>query len=266
MNQARIYITRYQLPVFFLLSYLLSWWTVPFMHGMIFPYGPMLAALIVSAVTGGRQGVAKWWHAWTNWRVAWYWYLVGPAFIFGYQGLAYFINLRLGAAVANPIAPPSGVVVLQLLVTGGQWEEPGWTGYALPKILNRSADRSGRNEAFNSVLILGVLRAFWHLPLYFYGHILWFDIFIFVITFQIIIAWLFKQSGGSLPVVMLFHFASNLIGATMSPVFTNMARTTYYALFMGIAVLIALIIAAFPQTLGTPQSSPVQNPAMEAGK
>lgn len=264
MNKAKNYFTKYQLPIFFLLSYLLSWWTVPFMNGMIFPYGPMLAALIVSAVTAGKQGVAKWWHAGSHWRVAGYWYLVGPAIIIGYQGLAYFINLRLGAHITNPIALPSVAVIVQLLVTGGQWEEPGWTGYALPGLLERLVKRFNKNGTLFAVLILGVLRSFWHLPLFLYGHISWFDICIFVIAFQVIVTWLYKESGGSLPVVMLFHFASNLIGAIMYPVFTGMARMTYYALFMGIAVLVAIVIAAISQTLRTPQDSSGQNLAAEA--
>jgi hypothetical protein len=264
MDKAKKHFIRYQLPAFFLLSCLLSWWTVPLMNGMIFPYGPLLAALIVSAATAGRQGVSKWWRAGTRWRVSWYWYLVGPAIVIGYQGLAYFLNLLLGASITNPLAFPSIAIILQLLITGGQWEEPGWTGYALPKVLERSTNRFRKNNTLFTVLALGVLRSFWHLPLYVYGHISWFEIFIFVIAFQIIVAWLFKQSGGSLPAVMLFHFASNLIGATFSPVFTGMARMSYYALFMGIAVLIAIVIATYSRTFRTPLGSTGNHPVAEA--
>ncbi len=248
MIKVKKHLIKYQLPVFFLLSCLLSWWTVPLMNGMIFPFGPLLAALIVSAATLGRQGVSRWWRAGTRWRVSWEWYLVGPAIIIGYQGLAYILNLRLGASITNPLAIPSLAIILQLLIIGGQWEEPGWTGYALPKVLEHATNRFSKNNALFAVLSLGVLRSLWHLPLYIYGHIPWFDIFIFVIAFQILVTWLFKQSGGSLPVVMLFHFSSNLVGATISPVFTGMARVTYYALFMGIAVLLAAVVAAYMQT------------------
>ncbi len=264
MNKVVEHFNKYQLPVFFLLSCLLSWWTVPFMNGMIFPYGPLLAALIISAATAGRQGVSKWWRVGTRWCVPWCWYLVGPAIILGYQGLAYFVNLRLGATITNPLSLPSMAIIFQILITGGQWEEPGWTGYALPKVLELSTNRFRKNNALIAVLSLGILRSFWHLPLYIYGHISWFDIFIFVIAFQILVVWLFRQSGGSLPVVMLFHFASNLVGAIFSPVFTGTARMTYYALFMGIAVLIALVIAAYSQAFRTPADLSGDHPLAEA--
>jgi hypothetical protein len=42
---------------------------------------------------------------------------------------------------------------------------------------------------------------------------------------------------------MLFHFTSNIAGSVMSPVFAGAGRTTYYALFMGLASLTALLIA-----------------------
>jgi hypothetical protein len=36
-------LARYQLPLFFLLSYLLSWWSAPLVDGQIIPHGPALA-------------------------------------------------------------------------------------------------------------------------------------------------------------------------------------------------------------------------------
>ena len=47
----------YQLALFFLLSYLLSWWSAPLMNGAIIPYGPMFAALIVLALAVGRPSL-----------------------------------------------------------------------------------------------------------------------------------------------------------------------------------------------------------------
>ena len=47
--------TRYPLVLFFLLTYLLSWWSVPLMGGALFPYGPALAALIVLAIGQGAR-------------------------------------------------------------------------------------------------------------------------------------------------------------------------------------------------------------------
>lgn len=42
-------LTRYQVPVFVVLSMLLSWMFIPVADGGLLPHGPMLAALLVLA-------------------------------------------------------------------------------------------------------------------------------------------------------------------------------------------------------------------------
>jgi len=234
------FLTKYQLPLFFLITYLLSWWSVPFLNGGLVPQGPAFAAVIVTAITAGRKGLRAFWKQLKNLGNGWA-YILGPAIIFGYQGLAYVINLLLGATVVtSPQIPPVGVM-LELLIFGGLWEEIGWSGYALPKLQARFANRS--NGPLKAALVLGIFRAIWHLPLYMYGTIYWFDIFMFEVAIQVIIAWLYNRSGGSVLAIMAFHYTSNLMGAATSSVFNGIDRTNYYALFMGLAALIAIVIA-----------------------
>jgi len=243
MNKLKGFFRKYDLALFFLLNYLLTWWPAPIRNGQIIPYGPTLAAVIVLAMASGRAGLAGWWRRLAQRPRAWVWLLAGPALIIGYQGAAFLINLFLGARVSAPLALPSTGILLELLLIGGMWEEPGWTGYALTKLQERFADRPGGN--LKAALTLGVFRAIWHLPLYLYGHIYWFDVLLFEIAIQVIIAWLYNRSGGSVLVVIIFHFASNYLGAVLSPAFTDGARTTYYALFMGLAAVIAVLLAVF---------------------
>lgn len=259
MLKARQLARRYQLPIFFLLTYLLSWWSAPLMNGQIIPYGPSLAALITIALTTGRSGLGEWWRRLINWRVHWYWYVVGPAIIIGYQIIAFVSNLLLGATIAQPLTLPSIGITLELILIGGMWEEPGWSGYALPELQKRFTNR--RYGVLLAALTLGVFRAIWHLPLYFSGNVYWFDLLFFEIAIQIIIAWLYNRSGGSVPVVMLFHLTSNIMGATMYPVFTGNDRTAYYAIFMGLAGLIAVVlcIAQFVDFRKSARSFPVQS-------
>jgi uncharacterized protein len=236
-------LTKYELPLFFLLTYLLSWWSAPFTNGQILPHGPTLAALIILALTTGREELRDWWCRITHWRVAWYWFVISQGIVLGYQGVAFVLNLLLGATTSHPIALPSMGIMIELLLLGGLWEEPGWTGYALPKMLERYANRP--NGTLIAALVLGVFRAVWHLPLFLYGYIQWFDILFFEIAIQLIIAWLYVRSSGSVPVIILFHFTSNILGPVMSPVFAGAARTNYYALFMALAALIAIGLYAW---------------------
>ena len=240
MNKPENIFSKYELPLFFLLTYLLSWWIVPLLQGGMLAQGPAFAAVIIIALTAGRQGLREFWGRVTRSRAGW-WYLIGPAIIIGYQGAAFGINLLLGATITEFPQLPSIGTFLQLLLFGGLWEEFGWTGYILPKLQERFA--SLPNGRVIAALVLGIFRAIWHLPLFLYGKIFWFDILIFEVAVQVIIAWLYNRSGGSVLVVVLFHFTSNIMGSVMSPVFTGVERTAYYAIFMTLASLIALVIA-----------------------
>ncbi len=232
--------TRYPLVLFFLLTYLLSWWSVPLMGGALFPYGPALAALIVLAIGQGRPGLREWWARLTQWRAG-RWYLIGPA-IMAAALLGAFGLYRIFSGTVIPFPNlPVPAIWLELLLLGGLWEEPGFTGYALPKLQERFAHK--KNGLLIATLILALLRAVWHLPLLASGTLPWFDVFGYIIAFQIIISWLYNRSGGSVPAVMLFHYASNLLaGGMMLRAFSGDDRLLYWALFAACAALIALII------------------------
>jgi hypothetical protein len=239
MNTLFSFVKRHPIITFAALTYLLSWWSIPFSGGRILPYGPALAALIVLSITAGRPGLGKLWQRITYWRVAWYWYLIGPGIIASYQSLAFTLNLLFGATVANAPQLPDLGTILTLVLLGGLWEEPGWTGYALPKLQERFANRS--NGGLLAALGVGVMRAVWHIPLFIYGHIPWFDVVVLEIAIQLIIAWLFNRSGGSVLIVMWFHFISNIGGVVIGPAtFAGSGWTSYYALFVALAGLIAL--------------------------
>ena len=239
MNTILSFIKRHPIVSFFSLTYLLSWWSAPVANGQIMPQGPAVAAVIVLGITSGRSGLRTLWLRITHWRLAWYWYLIGPGIIAGYIGGAYALNLLMGASVASPPHLPSLGTFVELLLLGGWLEEPGWSGFALPKLQQHFANRS--NGGLLAALVVGVFRAIWHLPLFIYGHIPWFDVVISEIAIQLVIAWLFNRSGGSVLIVMLFHLASNISGAVINrSVFTGTEWTNYYALFVALQCLIAL--------------------------
>ena len=238
----KVFLKRYEKVFFFLLTYVLSWWSVPLMNGALIPQGPMFAGILLVALTTGRQGLRAYWKQLKNWRAGW-WYLIGPLLVVGYTAIAYAINLWSGAKQVEALQLLALGVFVQLLFFGGQWEEPGWTGYALPRLEEHFANRS--NGQWIAALVLGVFRAIWHLPLFLAGKLYWFDIFMFSFAMQIIIAWLYHRSGRSVPAVMLFHLTSNVLGATMFPVFAGEERLLFYTLFMSIAMVFAVVLVWF---------------------
>ena len=86
-------------------------------------------------------------------------------------------------------------------------EEIGWRGYALPRL----SERFGLAPAS---IILGILWATWHLPLFFfYGSDIRgqsFPLYLLQVTaVSVAMAWLYWRTGGSLLLVMLLHAAVN---------------------------------------------------------
>jgi membrane protease YdiL (CAAX protease family) len=93
------------------------------------------------------------------------------------------------------------------LVGGQVGEELGWRGYALPGL----ARRLGLPRAS---LLLGVVWATWHLPLFFIlgGDTVGqsFPFYLLQVTaISVAIAWLFMKTRGSLLLTMLLHAAVN---------------------------------------------------------
>lgn len=231
---------QYPFLLFFLLTYLFSWWSVPIADGALFPYGPTLAAVVVMAIGSGKPELRKWWSRIIAWRAGW-WYLIGPAVMVVSLLGAFILSLLFGATATISPKLPAPAIWVQLLLLGGLWEEPGWTGFALLKLQEKFNQH--KNGPLIATLIMAIFRAIWHLPLLLRGTLPWFDVFGYIIAFQLIITWLYNRSGGSVPVVMLFHYSSNLLaGGMMLLVFSGSEKMTYWMLFTAFAGLIALLI------------------------
>lgn len=178
-------------------------------------FGPFLAGIIVTQVESGRDGLVRWLKQIFRLRIGLWWWL-GAAFVFpfavgliqhglylGLGGEADFSDLEY-PWLAYPIA-----LLLTTLFTGGN-EEPGWRGFALPRLLRWYSP-------LVASLILGLIWVGWHIPLFFtddWGSNSSFVWFLFNVPgLSIIMTWLFLAPGRSVIPAMLFHGATNVIGS-----------------------------------------------------
>src|SRR5215213_129113 len=264
-------VRRYPVTAFFVLACALSWWpwilySVGLSPTPIVGVGPFLAALLVLALTEGKSGVMGLLRRMVRWRVGLQWYAVALLLPIVVILAAAALNvLLLGAQRTSSVAELGGwstllqTFFLWLLIPGlsGTWEEPGFRGYALPRL------QAGRSALLAS-LILGVLWAFWHLPFVVTGEDIWIDALLFPIEWAIVYTWLFNNANGSVLIVMLFHnmnntFSSGFVGQMFSG--ADSVNQAWLRLALWCVVAIVVVVVYGPQHLSREhrkQEEPVQ--------
>jgi membrane protease YdiL (CAAX protease family) len=231
--------------------------------GIATSLGPASAAFIVTGLTEGREGVNRLLRRIVQWRVGIFW------FLFILVGLP--LIQTVGTIVLPGIwatATPMNIVpellsytvffVWPALIAGGPLgEEIGWRGYALPHLQEL-------HGPVKASVILGVLWAFWHLPIWFSGqwtvpsvpNIAAYVVWITAVT--VIFTWVFNNTGGSVLMAILLHASMdafpNAILWTHFPDATRMTSVGilngYLALIIGFGGFALLLILSTRGRLG----------------
>jgi membrane protease YdiL (CAAX protease family) len=103
-----------------------------------------------------------------------------------------------------------------------------------------------RHSALKASLIIGILWAPWHLPLWLLGResnpiSLFVPFALAVIASSVIYTWLFNNTGGSLLIIVLYHAASNLpITVLISPLGSQMAQP--FLIYVALTVVAAVVV------------------------
>ena len=244
-------IRRYPLISFFVLAFVFSWWPWPLdVLGLapspLIGFGPFLAAVVVLASTGGRAAVVALLHRTVRWRVRPLWYAVALVLPLVLAASATLLNVLLGAGTPTrgqlltwPALVPTFFLLLLVPGIGGAWEEPGWRGFAQPKL-------QVSYSALAASLVLGVIWAVWHVPLMIKGTIPFTDL-IFVVASTVVFTWLLNNTAGSVLLAMLMHTMNNVVGGGFfTPMFSGADRTRQGWLIAAVwcAAAIGIVIAS----------------------
>jgi membrane protease YdiL (CAAX protease family) len=127
-------------------------------------------------------------------------------------------------------------------------EEPGWQGYAMPRLLQRYTP-------ITSILILGFLWALWHLPLQYIP--IWsgkkpiYLMILYTPALAVITTWLTQKAEGSVMPAVFLHYATNLYGDYLlgTDIFTEPLSVNFTMIKTVIYWLLAIILLV--QTSGS---------------
>jgi len=227
------WIEKYQIPVLFLLVLGLTWpfmivdvlgsrdilpFRVPVVLWLVMGYMPTLAAVIVTGLTQGREGVRALFRKLLIARVGFKWYLFA---IFGLAVVCIvdiLLSNQLGSSPARLILPeealaagPIGLLlnaVLGFLIRGVfNGEELAWRGAALPRL-------QAKYNALTSSLILSIPWILFHLPLFFtkgstQENMSFVAYAVQLAATSILFTWLYNNTRGSVLLAYLMHAAMN---------------------------------------------------------
>jgi hypothetical protein len=220
---------RRPVVLFFILAFAISWvvwvpralgvgWAVEL--GAFWTYGPALAAVVAAFIHGGGEELRRLGRRLTDWRIGVRWYLfilLFPLVLAVIQGAVTTAlageswSENLPTVFNEPIAA-SVLLLIVLTLTDGLGEEWGWRGFALGHMIKR-------HSALAMSIVLGLLWAAWHLPLFWTaqasleGSAVW-VLFARLPAAAVIYTWLFQHTRGSVVAAALFHGALNLFAQT----------------------------------------------------
>jgi membrane protease YdiL (CAAX protease family) len=209
-------------------------------------HAPTIAAMIVAFRDEGFEGIKKLFRQLKHWNFEGKWYLVA-LFVFS---LSILVSLFGMSTFSQSYIPAFSFSVLTFAVLlSALWEEIGWTGYAIPRLLKRFTP-------LKTAILFGVIHVFWHLAAdywgasVFYGNLyrylahffLW---MIGLIVLRIIIIWIYVRTK-SLVLGWLTHFSYTggqlfLVPLTLTAVETLLWNTAFVIVLLLAIVLLFMV-------------------------
>lgn len=246
---------RHPLRTYVVLAYVASWscW-LPLVvtgsqvtHGSGWPTdlpglaGPATAAAVTSWLVGGRAALRDLLHRAVSRRCpAWCWWYVGATAALGALVAVVSSGGRIGNGWSSYTgAPDLGMVATFLLVflVNGFGEETGWRGYLVHHL---SRERDLRHTA----LLVGIVWAGWHLPLFlvvesFRGlGIAMVGWFIGLLAGSVLLTWLYLRSRSSILLVALWHTTFNFMSGTSRMSGAPAAVSSTAVMVLAVAILV----------------------------
>jgi membrane protease YdiL (CAAX protease family) len=244
--------------MFFFLAFLLSWypWIIAIVRGRTSgpnPLGPCVAALVVAGIAQGWSGVRDLLSRIVRVRFGLRWYAVILGLPLLFCATATGIVAMCGTSIGRPEAAalrelPDRFLFIFLFI--GLGEEPGWRGFALPRLQKT-------HSPLVASLILAPIWALWHLPLM--GHEFPAAVIpaflISLVGGTLIQTWLFNRTKGSVFGQMLFHATVNTVGAGLVfPLLKGPSFVPFWYVYASLWLLAGVLINAARSTSASSQT------------
>jgi membrane protease YdiL (CAAX protease family) len=202
-------------------------------------YGPLVGAVVMTCVASGRRGLRQFLASLLRWRF-------NPGIALAALALppvAYFAAIALYAKWSgvpaqfpsfDPLYDVAINFVLVILWGGPLGEEPGWRGFALPRL-------QAVLHPLLATIILGIAWAGWHLPRWWsaggFPAQMVGTYVLALVGFGVVFTYLSNKSGGSVLPCLMLHGSANTFWVIL-PI--ERAWTAWTLVIWAVAILITL--------------------------
>jgi membrane protease YdiL (CAAX protease family) len=219
-----------------------EWPDVVGLPGMFAPFGPAFAAFLLVWRNEGKGGLKELWLR--GWRLKFDKKWLLPALLFGpVTALLTVLILKfVGGSFSWEYGISAGMILpvfLLIFFTNALPEEYGWRGFALDPLQKRTT-------ALGASLVLGLIWAIWHLPLFFIdgttqAAIPIYQYFLQTILLSFFYTWLYNNSGGSILIAAIFHAVSNISAAVVPFWTTDLGRWINFGILLFAAIVVLFL-------------------------
>jgi membrane protease YdiL (CAAX protease family) len=199
---------------------------------------PILSGLLIAFIVDGKRGIGDMFVRMKIWRVG-KWYLT----LLIFPVLILVVSLLLSTTVSREFAPIFLIGNIMMGIGSGFLEEPGWMGFAFPKMRER-------HGLIRASVYLGFIHGLWHFPLWFLWNfsdlgVFWFPYYIafvfLLVALRIILAWAYSHTN-SLLLSQLIHASSTGFLAVLTPEWIKPVNwAIFYAVYAVFLCMVALV-------------------------
>ena len=259
---------------FFILTFALSWvfWIPVAASGkevslgllVVGAFSPSMVGVLMTYRSADKAGRLDFWRRTIDFgRIGLGWYAVILLLFPVIMALTFLLESMLGGDVPSlegarqTLTQPSAllVFVISMLIGGPLAEELGWRGFALDRL-------QAQRTALGASLVLGMIHAAWHLPLFFMqgtsqgsmgfaSGLFWLWV-VQVVAGSVFFTWVHNNNQRSILAAILIHFMSNATFTLIAqlgnalPLRTEIVRT---AITVALAVIIVVVWGSRTMTL-----------------